>query len=653
MEGAPVSGGVAKAPAAARRLVVGLAVVLVAETLTAAIGAAAVGWSFTDALNDYVVSNSVIGLSFGLCGVVIAWHRWQHPVGWLYAIGGTLMLATAADAPVTQALHNASAPDWVVRLGVTVADYTWAWHIGVVLPLSLLLLPDGALPSPRWRPVFWAVAVTAPLFIVEIGASPDSPAPGLPPGYLTIGSYNQLHLLWNASELRWSISMLIGVAALMVRYRRGDERLRRQLLWLLAPAVAVLVAVLPWALIAGTPIVVLFAIPLLPIGIAVGILRHQLLDIRLVIARAAAYALLSTVVLGVYALLVIVLSGVASALIAALVALPLRNGLQRAIERLFYGERRDPLRVASRVGERLGGQLTDSLDEIRAALRLPYVAIAVDGGPVASAGTAPAHLGTVDLVGEGELIVGLRQGERRLALADERVLRLLAAPLATALRATRLSDDLQLSRERLIAAREEERRRLRRDLHDGLGPLLTGVAMSADAAANLNDRAPGQAAELLGHVRKDSRTAITEIRRIIDDLRPPSLERLGLIGAIEERAARTRTRVDGAPIEVIVDCGAKPLSLPAAIEVAAYRIATEAITNTVRHSDASRVVIRVNCDEALVIEVDDDGSQSSPWTAGVGISGIRDRVAEVGGRCRVGPTADGGRVHVALPLVSA
>lgn len=643
----------ASAPAAVRRAVAGLAVVLVIETLTADIGAAAVGMSFKAALDEFVVSNSLIGLSFGLCGVIIAWHRWRNPVGWLYAVGGALMLATADGVPVTQALHDASAPNWLVRLGVTATDYSWAWHIGVAVPLSLLLLPDGKLPSPSWRPVFWVVAVTAPLFIVEIGTSPNPLRPGLPTGYLTIASYDHLQPLWNASELRWSASMLVGVAALLVRYNHGDERLRRQLLWLLAPAVAVLVAVLPWALVAGTPMVVLFAIPLLPIGIAVGILRHQLLDIRLVIARGAAYALLSVVVLGVYALLVIVLSGVASALIAALVALPLRNGLQREIERLFYGERRDPLRVASRVGERLGGELTDSLDEIRDALRLPSVAITVDGGQVAATGVAPSHCVTVELAGEGELIVGLRHGERRLAAADARVLRLLAAPLATALRATRLSQDLQASRERLIAAREEERRRLRRDLHDGLGPILTGVAMSADAAANVNDRAPGQAAELLGHVRTDSRTAIAEIRRIIDDLRPPSLERLGLVGALEERAARTRTRVDGAPIEVVIEAGGQPRSLPAAIEVAAYRIATEAITNAVRHSDASRVVVRMTCDEELVIEVDDDGGQSGSWTAGVGISGIRDRVAEVGGHCRVGPTAYGGRVRAALPLVTA
>jgi signal transduction histidine kinase len=411
------------------------------------------------------------------------------------------------------------------------------------------------------------------------------------------------------------------------------------------------VAVLPWALVAGTPIAVLFAIPLLPVAITVGILRHQLLDIRLVIARGAAYAQLSAAVLAGYALLVVVLSGVASALLVALAALPVRSRLQRAVERLFYGERRDPLRIASRVGDRLGGGLADSLDEIRTGLRLPYAVVSVDAVPVAESGHPPAIRATVDLGAEGELTVGLRPGERRLAAADERALRLLAAPLAAALRATRLSQDLQASRERLVAAREEERRRLRRDLHDGLGPLLTGVAMSADAAANLSQRAPGSAVELLASVRADSRTALAEVRRIIDDLRPPALDELGLVGALEARAARTRTRADGTPIRVTVEAPPDLPQLSAAIEVAAYRIATEAMTNAVRHSDATRVVVRVRCDDTLTVEVDDDGSAGTPWIAGVGISGMQQRVAELGGRCSAGPSPGGGQVRVWLPVV--
>jgi signal transduction histidine kinase len=629
-----------------RRLAIAFAAVLTLEALVAVGCAVAVGWSFDEAVESFAVSNTVIGLSFGLCGVVIAWHRPPHPVGWLYAAGGVCMLASAAAPPLARLLADHGAPTAVVRLVVTAFAWSWPWHVGLVLPLSLLLLPDGRLPSPRWRPVAWAVVLTAPLFVLEIGLSPET-VDGLPGGYLTLPSYDALGPLWTASEVRWAAGMLAGVAALAVRYRRGDERLRRQLLWPVTAALTLVAAVLPWAFVAGTPIAVLFTIPLLPVAITVGILRYQLLDIRLVIARGVAYALLSALVLAGYALLVVVLSGVASALLVALAALPLRTRLQRAVERLLYGERRDPWRIASHIS----GGLDDSLEAIRTGLRLPYVAVSVGGVAVAESGSAPMATATVDLASDGQLIVGLRAGERRLAAADDRVLRLLAVPLATALRATRLSDELQASRERLVATREEERRRLRRDLHDGLGPLLTGVAMSADAAANLAERSPAAAVALLGSVRTDSRTAITEIRRIIDDLRPPALDELGLVGALEARAARTAMRADGSPVHAVVEATPDLPQLPAAIEVAAYRIATEAMTNAVRHSDATHVVVRVGCDEALSVEIDDDGSGSEPWIAGVGIAGMHERVAELGGRCSVGPSSRGGSVRVSLPLV--
>jgi len=635
-----------------RRLAALLGALVALLAAYAVVATLAAGWSFREALDGFVVSNVVIGLGFGLCGALIAFHRPRHPVGWLYAAGGTFQLLTAAAAPTAQLLNVGGAPTWLVRACVTVFSWSWPWHIGFVLPLSLLLLPDGRLPSPRWRPVAWAVAATGPLFVVEVGLSPGA-LNGLPPGFLTLPQYEDLSWLWSLSELRWAASMLVGVAALVVRYRRGDERLRRQILWLVGAAAVVLVAVTPWALVAGTPVVVLFTIPLLPVAIAVGILRHQLLDIRLVLARGVAYVLLSALVLAGYAALVVVLSGVTSALIVALAALPLRGWLQRRVERLFYGQRSDPLRVASRVGGRLGVGLAGPLEEIREALRLPYVAVAVDGSIVAASGEPRAPTATVPLGSDGELLVALRSGERQLSPTDQRLLRMLAGPLATAVRATQLSHDLQASRERLVSAREEERRRLRRELHDGLGPLLTGVAMSADAAANLGERSPADAATLLAAVRADSRTAILEIRRLIDDLRPPALDELGLVGAVRARAARTLARSDGTPLAAVVDAPVDLPPLPAAIEVAAYRIATEALTNVVRHSDAHTVAVRFGHGDSLTVEVCDDGTPNGAWTAGVGLTGMRERAAELGGSCEAGPSAEGGRVRLCLPLGTA
>ena len=626
----------------------------VGATVATLLGAAgvgftlAVGWTFTQAVDAFVVSNLVIGLAFAFCGAFISWHRPAHPVGWMYLVGGNLQLLSTL-VPLEMFLGDRGAPGWATALVGVVVD--WAWPINIaILPLSLLLLPDGRLPSPRWRPVAWLIALTAPLFVLEIGTGSGSPLPGFPSPGWTLPTTGGWAVLWTGSEIRGVASILVGVAALVVRYRRGDGVVRRQLLLMLLAAGTIAVAITPWGLIAGTPIVVLFAIPLLPIAIAWAIVAHGLLDIRLVVARGLSYALLSGLVLAGYVVLVLVFSGVASALIIALLAFPLRARLQRAVQRLVYGDR-DPLRVASLVGQRLV-DLAGSLDEIRTAMRLPYVAVLVGDQVLAAAGEPTQAVQQRTLPGSGVLLIGLRRGESALAVPDQRVLDLLGGPLAVAVRATLVSAELQSSRERLVTAREEERLRLRRDLHDGLGPLLTGVALTADAAANLADRDPVQARELLAEVRAEVRVAIAEIRRVVDDLRPPALAELGLAGALRARAAQTARRVDGSALRVDVQADATTV-LPAAVEVAAYRIATEALNNVVRHSRADAVQLRVWQDTALHVQIADDGSGSAQWHPGVGITAMQERAAELGGECIAGPSPTGGVVVARLPLTAA
>ncbi len=632
-------------PAALAAAVVAVALAGAAVGLTVS-----VGWSFAQAVDSFVVSNLVIGLPFALCGALIAWHRPHHVVGWLYAVGGCAQLITAFTAPLAQQLSENGASSAAVRAAITVCSWAWPVHIGICLPLSLLLLPDGRLPSRAWRPVAWAVGLTSPLFVVEVGTTAGPLSPGLPQPWGVLPRTGGWSVLWTASEARWAVTMLLGVVALVVRYRSGDDALRQQLLWLLGAAATVLVAVTPWALVSGTPIVVLFAIPLLPIAIAVAIVRHGLLDVRVVLARGLSYALLSALVLAGYVLLVLALSGVVSALVVALLAFPLRARLQQVAERIVYGDR-DPFDLASRVGERLV-DLPGSLAEIRVALQLTYVGISLGDETVASAGDRPVHVENRPLRDGAELVVGPRSGESSLGRRDEKVLDLLSGPLAVALHATLVSRDLQQSRERLVAAREEERRRLRRDLHDGLGPLLTGVALAADAAANLAERDPGRTRDLLTGVRTDIRTAIGEVRRAVEDLRPPALAELGLAGALQARAAQTVRRADGTPLAVTVDA-VFDMELPAAIEVAAYRIATEALNNAVRHSGATTVRLRLRATDDLVVEVVDDGDPGDEWHAGVGITAMRERAAELGGACEVGPSPEGGAVRARLPLAFA
>lgn len=644
----------------------------VAEVAAAAGLTIAVGWSWSDALEAFVVTNSVMGFAFAVCGATIAWHRPRNPVGWLF-IGAGLAHATAGvAAPAVQALLDAGASLAVVRAGVTVFLGSWPWSIALFLPLALLLFPDGRMPSRRWRPALLAVVASAPLFVLAWGAGPEPPAPHLPSGYLTLPGYDALTALWTLAELRTLGALALAVVALVVRYRRGDETQRRQLLWLLLATVVVVAVIVPWSFAAGTPIFVLFAIPLIPLAVTVAIVRHQLLDIRLVVSRAVAWVLLSAVIVAAYVLLVTALDRFVSAqfgrsavatVIIALLAAPMLPRLQRAVDQAMYGDRRNPARVVSRVAEQLVAGPSQGLPgvaaAIRDALRLPYVAVlAPDGGLVTSGGepsgvmqSLPLHYGELRV---GALVVGLRPGEHELSGPDRDVLDLVTVPLAVALHATGLSSELQASRQRIVAAREEERRRLRRDLHDGLGPTLTGVALAADAAANHAGSDVDRARELLASVRADSRAAIADVRRLVDDLRPPALDEYGLVGALRQRAENTALRVDGDAVHVEIDAPPDLPALSAAVEIAAYRIVTEALTNVLRHSRAHHAVVSLRCGDDLHIDVIDDGPpQNGPWAPGVGLHAMRERVDELGGRFSAGPTSAGGRVSACLPLKPA
>ena len=467
----------------------------------------AAGMSFEDALNAFVVTNGLMGLSFAVCGGIIARHHPRNAVGWLFIADGIGHATGAFAAAVAVLVHDQGGPLVLERLASTVLMYSWPWSIGLFLPLALLLFPDGRARSGLWRAAAWAVALTAPLFVLEVGTSPDPFLEDLAPGYLTLSRYDDLAPLWTVSELRTSLAILVAVVGLVVSYRRGDELRRRQLLWLVLAAIVVIAVVIPWSFVSGTPIVVLFAIPLIPVAVTVGIVRAQLFDIRLVVSRALAWVLLSVGALAGYVVLVAALDTFVSArvgksaLVTVLVALalaPLLPRVQRLVDRWMYGDRGNPARVASRVGEQLASgdqeDLAGVATAVRTALRLPYVAVrtpatvlAESGEPVAATDLVPLSYAGNDV---GELVVGLRAGERKLSSADRATLGIIAASLALAVRAVELSTDLRHSRERLVMAREEERRRIRQDLHDGLGPTLTGVALSADAAANLVDSDP-------------------------------------------------------------------------------------------------------------------------------------------------------------------
>ncbi len=659
-------------------LAVCLFAVAMAEIGTA-VGAAFAGdISFAGAVGTFVVTDGAMGLAFPVCGVLLAWQRPRNPIGWLFLAAGLGMATSAAAASLLQLAARSGWDYGVLRLLGTVFDYAWPWSIGLFLPVALLLFPDGRSVSRRWRWLVGAAAADSVLFVLSF-ASPDAMVID---GrrvtlYLSIPAYHRLAGLWAVGNIAWAVIFCSAIASLITRYRRGDDVVRRQLLWLLLASLVVLVYVgLVWGILNRAPILGLLVLPLIPAAVTVAILRYQLLDIRLVVSRALLYGLLTAVAAGAYAGLVALLdlmvrstvsfgAAVVASIIVAVSFNPVRVWLQRVIDRGLYGDRRDPVRAVSLVGERLAGTGTAGLPAVLQALcdslRLPFAAVRLGSAEVAAYGDAPATLHSVGLsydgVRLGELIVGMRSGQRRMSPPDIAVLQLLASPLALALHATALSAALQESRVGIVGAREEERRRLRRDLHDGLGPVLTGIAFKADAALNTLAGEPGHAQELLAGLRADTTTAIGDIRRLVYGLRPPALDDLGLIGSLRQQSVLLAQRPDGGRIAVSLGAPDSLPPLPAAVEVAAYRIITESMTNAARHSGATTVEVRLSCHqgEDLRIEIRDDGAgPGASWQPGVGLMSMRERAAELGGSCQAGPDpAGGGRVVALLPLTAS
>jgi signal transduction histidine kinase len=635
-----------------------LATVAGLETVAAVALAIASRLSLREAVDGYLVTNVAIGVGFAVCGAILAVQRPGNAVGWLLLLAGVAPLTTAAAMSLGLVGAQHGWPGAVVGGLLTVFNAAWPFGIGLFLPLALQVFPTGRPVSPRWRWVLGLTAVAGVLFVLSsIGTEPLTMGGREYRPSFGIQFAGWLQPAWYVANFGPLIGIVAGIGALVVRYRRGDERLRRQLLWLVFAIIAMVVLNLPRFIVGTGPILLLLAFPLIPVAITIAILRYQLLDIRLALSRAVLYLLLTVAVAAAYLGLVgafdALLRGagapVLATLVIALVFNPVRVRLQRAVDRLLYGNRSDPVRAVSRVGERLAADdMTGVLAAAREALRLPFAALRRDGRELAASGEPPALLHGVPLVFHGdrvgELIVGVRTGERRLSAADLAILDLLAAPLAAALHAATLADDVQNARERLVAAREEERRRLHRDLHDGLGPALTGAGFKADAARNLLNGSPGEAGALIDQVRVDIRDAIDDVRRLVYGLRPPALDELGL-------AAALRRHGDALPVAVTVDAPDRLPALPAAVEVAAYRIATEALTNVARHSGAGAARVELRIDTAVRLSIMDDGAPDRHWVPGVGLTSIRERVAELGGTCTAGPTPTGGRVDAVLPLV--
>jgi signal transduction histidine kinase len=474
------------------------------------------------------------------------------------------------------------------------------------------------------------------------------------------------------------VSGLFAVTAMILRLSQAKGVERQQLKWFVYAFTILVVGFLAsfmglggWGPRSLPWFVGIAAFDFFAIAAGIAIYKYRLYDINFVINRALVYGALTASVVGLYVLAVGALSALfqeasgnllVSLLATGLVALlfhPLRTRLQRSVNRLMYGQRDEPYAVLSRLGQRLEATLAPEealstiVETVTQALKLPYAAITFrqNGKFVTAAehGSPVGQLVIVPLVYHaeevGQLVVTQRTPGEAFASADRRLLDDLAHQAGAAAHSARLTADLQRSRERLVTAREEERRRLRRDLHDGVGPQLAALMLELETASDLVSNNP-EASALMAKLSERARETVSDVRRSVHALRPPALDELGLVGALREGAARYSRK----GLRVSVEAPEELPHLPAAVEVACYRIVQEALTNAVRHAGASNCRVRIGLDaEALSVEVEDDGRGiREDDRAGVGMSSMRERAEELGGSCSVESSVGTGTLVSAL-----
>lgn len=659
---------------------------LTAAAIAAAVAvcSAGVGASLWATVTDHksVLSSGFVAgfmVAFVVVGAVVSAARPANRVGWVMLAGAALSsLGNGAAALAHHGIVAApgSLPDASAYAVAGQSCRSLGWYL---LTLGVpYVFPDGQPPRPGWRwlrrlvPVVLVAAAVSPLLdkqadLTGLGAWRNPIAPTGPWQIFSGAAF--------LTQLPGGLVATGGIVALLVsRWRTGDPLRRQQLkLFVVAALIPIVAVPLVFGLGVDTGAWVFGATALpLPFTIGFAVLARGLYDLRTAANRSLVWVTLSAVVVGVYAL---VIAGVGNRLdvkhatwlpwvAAAVVAIsfaPLRDTLQRGVNRLTYGRWDEPYDVLAALGQRVEATvgadrlLADVVTELT-GLGLTGVTIRDDQGAVIARdhGDGDGEHTEIPLSAYGD-VVGCLQYRRPVApmrTRDRQLLGDLAGHLGGVLHALQLTLDLHLARERLVLAREEERRRLRRDLHDGLGPALAGHLLRLDVLAGRIDGSDQLAARELDQLREDLRDTVAEVRRVVEGLRPPALDELGLVGALEQatrrRAAETRTAVS------ITADDLPPLS--AAVEVAAFRIVTEAVTNVIKHADATACDVTLSTDShQLRISVVDNGrglAGAAETPHGHGLQTMLERAEELRGRLRVAaaPNGRGTVVSAVLPL---
>ena len=635
-------------------------------------------------------------LAFATVGALVAWYQPRNLVGWLLiatAFAATFLISPKlyAGLAIDLGWKWLPAPDWIYWIG----QFSWIAVFQLFLVLLPLYYPDGRLPGRRWRVLLWASALTVLIAFVT-ALDPASAPTGVanPMGIRALAGVS--NLLFLPFLFVFLGTSLAAVLSLVMRYRRGSTQDRHQLKWLMAAAALLLLAFAVQVTVPAfqNDFLIPLVAPALPIAVGIAILRYRLYDIDFIINKALVYGGLAAVITAVYVLIVINIGALIggsqrlwlSLLSTALIALafqPLRQRAQRLANRLVYGRRATPYETLSQFSEHLSETYSheDILDRmsrilaqgtgaeraevwVRSGPRLvlasasppstePVTPVAMQNGTL-----PPMPRDTVVPVShQGELLGALAVDKKRgenLNNVEQKLISDLAGQAGLVLKNVGLNrellarlDDLRASRQRLVTAQDEERRRLERNLHDGAQQHLVALKIKvglAEAAAEPESKAR----PILAQLKHDADEALDNLRELARGIYPPLLASDGLQAALASHVRRLAI-----PVNLRVDDVRRQ---PREVEGAVYFCCLEALQNVVKSAQASAVDLRISAENSmLTFRVEDDGKGFDPGTVtrGSGLQNMRDRLEALGGSLEVRSAPGHGTTVVGkIPLSS-
>jgi signal transduction histidine kinase len=632
-------------------------------------------------------------------GLVLSRRQPANPVGWLVltsCIAFDLLLLGTAYTDRYSSAHDV--PGWPIGPMQVFATIGWSTGFPLLLIVLPLVFPDGRLVSRRWRWAVWGALATIGVTIVATllaGEGATSTSSNLTGWNLVLGM-----LAGPVSGVFMLALIVSAVVSVVIRYRRAGSERRHQLKWFIAAMALAGFAVIPQ--FAGNQdwysgLGLMIGLTVVPLSIGVAVLKYRLYDIDVVISRALVYGALGASITAVYVGIVVgvgtlvgsggrpnlALSIVATAVVAVGFQ-PLRERLQRVANRLVYGRRATPYEVLSEFSERVAesyaadevlprmasvlreGTGADyatvwirSSGQLRPAATSPDTVVGYE--PLAMVdGKLPAFPGASSVVEVrhqdellGALTVGKRTGES-LTPVEEKLLADLAAQAGLVLKNVGLTtellgrlEELRASRQRLVAAQDEERRRLERNLHDGAQQNLVALKVKLGLVEALADKDPARARQLLGEIKIDADEALETLRDLARGIYPPLLADKGLAAALEAQARKATL-----PVAVSANgIGRYPQDLEAAV----YFCCLEALQNVQKYARASRATVSLsalNGDLCFVVEDDGAGFDVSVTRRGSGLTNMADRLDALGGGSEIhSAPGRGTRLQGHVPLL--